>query len=88
MTKNERQIAPTGFTAYLDDNGPALNLKIGDGDSLTLRFQHPGFEARKVGLCLIAYGLLAESDPNDREFLYHLSTDLRDVIQTVQQDST
>ena len=83
MTDKERKIVPIGFTVGIDESITILTFETGE-KPITLRFQHPGCEAQKVGLCLVAYELLAKSDPNDAESLQRLAIDLRDVIQDVK----
>lgn len=60
----EKTMAPNGFTVGIEDSVTTLTLTFETGDKPTeLRFQHPSCEAHKVGLCLIAYELLAKTDP-------------------------
>ena len=85
----EKTMAPNGFTVGIEDSVTTLTLTFETGDKpIELRFQHPSCEAHNVGLCLIAYELLAKTDPCDAEFLQRLAIDLRDAIQTAKQELT
>lgn len=90
--KDENTIIPCGFKMNLDpifDGGelhhPTLTLHRKNEPSLEVQFQHPDCEARKLGLCLIAYDLLASAVPQDREFLNQFSIDLRDVLRAMEE---
>ena len=72
------------FTVGIDGSVTTLIFETAD-KPIMLRFQHPSCAAQKVGLCLIAYELLAKSAPGDAEFLQRLAIDLRDVIQDVRK---